>query len=65
MADGLGINTIAEGVETREQLEFLKLHKCHLVQGYYFNKPVCHDEIIRLLQAEQGNTRSTGTGTAG
>ncbi len=58
MADGLGIRTIAEGVETKEQFDFLKLHKCHQIQGYYFSKPVAFDEIVKLLQTEQDNTGS-------
>jgi diguanylate cyclase (GGDEF)-like protein/PAS domain S-box-containing protein len=53
MANALGIETIAEGVETREQLDFLKLHKCNLMQGYYFSKPVAFDEVEKLLQQEQ------------
>lgn len=40
MAQNLGLQTIAEGVETAEQLAFLRLHGCHEVQGYYFSKPL-------------------------
>jgi len=40
MAHSLSMNVIAEGVETLEQLEFLQQHKCDMVQGYYFSKPV-------------------------
>jgi diguanylate cyclase (GGDEF)-like protein/PAS domain S-box-containing protein len=40
MASNLGLQTIAEGVETAEQLSFLRLHGCHEVQGYYFSKPL-------------------------
>jgi diguanylate cyclase (GGDEF)-like protein/PAS domain S-box-containing protein len=40
MANNLGLQTIAEGVETTEQLAFLRLHGCHEVQGYYFSKPL-------------------------
>ena len=57
MANALGIETIAEGVETREQLEFLKLHKCNLMQGYYFSKPVAFDEVEKLLQQEQDDAQ--------
>ena len=52
MAKGLGIKTVAEGVETREQLDFLKLYKCDLMQGYYFSKPVAYNEIVNLLRKE-------------
>ena len=39
MASSLGMQTIAEGVETEQQLEFLRLHGCNEAQGYYFSKP--------------------------
>ncbi|MHB1567284.1 MAG: GGDEF/EAL domain-containing response regulator [Acidiferrobacter sp.] len=39
MAQSLDIEVIAEGVETQEQVEFLRAQGCHLVQGYYFSKP--------------------------
>lgn len=53
MARGLGIKTVAEGVETREQLEFLQANKCNLMQGYYFSRPVGFDEIVGLLQQQE------------
>ncbi|MEH7883879.1 EAL domain-containing protein [Bacillus sp. JJ1609] len=40
MAHNLGLTVIAEGVETQEQLELLKHHKCNEAQGYHFSKPV-------------------------
>ncbi|MCJ7802365.1 MAG: EAL domain-containing protein [Candidatus Marinimicrobia bacterium] len=40
MARNLGLQTIAEGVESAEQLAFLRLHGCDEVQGYYFSKPL-------------------------
>jgi len=45
MAKGLGINVIAEGVEEREQLQFLSDQDCHDVQGYYYMKPKPAKEI--------------------
>ena len=40
LAQELGMNTIVEGVETKEQLEFLKSISCDIFQGYYFAKPM-------------------------
>ena len=40
MAHSLKLNVIAEGVETREQLEFLRERKCQQAQGYYFARPL-------------------------
>jgi len=40
MAARLGLQTIAEGVETAGQLEFLRDSGCHEVQGYFFSKPL-------------------------
>ena len=40
MAEDLGVDVVAEGVETKEQLDFLTRHGCQYVQGYYFSKPL-------------------------
>ncbi len=47
MAMALGKETIAEGVETREQMEFLKEIGCTKLQGFYYSKPMSLDEIFR------------------
>lgn len=48
MAQTLGLQHVAEGVETEEQFEFLKSIGCGKVQGYYFGKPLPYDECIGL-----------------
>jgi len=49
MASSLGLRAIAEGVETAEQLAFLRLHGCNEVQGYYFSKPLTAQAFDQFL----------------
>lgn len=49
MAHSLGLQVMAEGVETRQQLAFLKALKCDQAQGYYFSPPVAAEEFGVLL----------------
>ena len=49
MAHSLNQHVIAEGVETKEQLEFLRTHGCNSIQGYYFSKPVSATDMTSLL----------------
>ena len=50
MAHSLGIDVIAEGIETKEQLRLLIAQKCNHYQGYYFSKPVPVSEMINILK---------------
>lgn len=50
MAKELGIKTLAEGVETQEQLAFLQTRGCQYIQGYYFSKPLNAKELEDLLK---------------
>jgi EAL domain-containing protein (putative c-di-GMP-specific phosphodiesterase class I)/GGDEF domain-containing protein len=52
MARGCGLKAIAEGVETREQMQFLYAQGCHHMQGYLFSKPVASEEFAAQLDAE-------------
>ncbi|HUW98986.1 MAG TPA: EAL domain-containing protein [Acidiferrobacter sp.] len=49
MAHALGIETVAEGVETHEQMTFLQARGCQLAQGYFFSRPRPSDEIEHML----------------
>ncbi|WP_018293454.1 putative bifunctional diguanylate cyclase/phosphodiesterase [Mariprofundus ferrooxydans] len=50
MAHSLGMEVIAEGVETKYQLEFLRGHGCDMIQGYLFSRPVPPEQIAEILQ---------------
>jgi len=53
LAKKLHLTTIAECVETQEQLELLKVKKCDLIQGYLFSKPVPKEEFTKLLEQQK------------
>ncbi|MDP4527958.1 EAL domain-containing protein [Alkalimonas delamerensis] len=48
MAQQMNLRVVAEGVETSEQVAFLKQHQCALVQGYYFSMPLAEQELSQL-----------------
>jgi diguanylate cyclase (GGDEF)-like protein/PAS domain S-box-containing protein len=50
MAQSLKLKVIAEGVETEEQLRYLREHGCHAMQGYLFSKPLPAEEMTALLK---------------
>ena len=49
LAKELGIKTIAEGVETKQQYEYLAETGCDMIQGYYFDKPLPEEEFLRRI----------------
>lgn len=51
MAKALKFDTVAEGVETQAEFNFLKQHHCNLYQGYFFSKPLRFHEFEQLLSA--------------
>lgn len=60
ISDSLGVPTIAEGVETAEQLATLKAMGCDIVQGYYFSKPVSAPEFEVFLSKRRNSDKEGG-----
>jgi diguanylate cyclase (GGDEF)-like protein len=67
MAHALGKRVVAEGIETAEQLEFLRERRCDLAQGFYLARPLSGQVVTELLQAraqagdqEFGEVREAG-----
>jgi len=52
LAHNLSLKVVAEGVETEEQLKFLRLLRCDDWQGYLFSKPVSAEDFRNLLDSE-------------
>ncbi|RSL33957.1 bifunctional diguanylate cyclase/phosphodiesterase [Salibacterium salarium] len=49
LGHNLKLKVIAEGVETKEQLDFLKQYQCDVIQGYYFSKPIDSNNIPNMI----------------
>jgi len=50
MGKALSLTVVAEGVETVEQMNFLKEHSCNEMQGFYFSKPIEPEQFADLLR---------------
>lgn len=50
MAHSMGLKVVAEGVETKDQLRFIKQQKCDQIQGFYLSKPVNQEEVEHLIK---------------
>ncbi|NPA42391.1 MAG: EAL domain-containing protein [Aquificae bacterium] len=50
IAHNLGLKAVAEGVETEDQLIFLKLWQCDIAQGFYFSPPITFESILEMLR---------------
>lgn len=60
MGQSMGMQVLAEGVETAEQLEFLRQHGCNFYQGYLCSRPVSAADFAQLLQAEAQRRHQSG-----
>lgn len=52
MLINIGKTVTAEGVENKAQQQWLKLHGCHIGQGYYYDKPLSEDNALKLIKFE-------------
>ena len=64
LASDLGVQVVAEGVETREQAEWLKSLDCQYAQGHLYSKPVDADDATKLLQSQAEPSAGPGAGGA-
>jgi diguanylate cyclase (GGDEF)-like protein len=53
LAKKLNYKVVAEGVETKDQVEFLKDSQCDLMQGFYFSKPIPAHKVLLMLETER------------
>jgi diguanylate cyclase (GGDEF)-like protein len=60
MGRSLSLAVVAQGVETREQAEFLRAHACDEIQGFYFRKPMPAEQFTQLLLGEASGATYTG-----
>ena len=68
LARGLNMKVVAEGVDSEEQLTFLRAFRCDTIQGFYFSRPVPASEVLSLVETskpenyegESAKTRTIG-----
>jgi EAL domain-containing protein (putative c-di-GMP-specific phosphodiesterase class I) len=54
MGKSLSLTVVAQGVETKEQVDFLREHACDELQGFYFNQPLPAAQFAAVLSAQTG-----------
>jgi diguanylate cyclase (GGDEF)-like protein/PAS domain S-box-containing protein len=60
MGHSLGLNVVAEGVETEGQLEFLRRQGCDQIQGHWFSPPLDADDCLAFIRQRQAGAAPTG-----
>jgi diguanylate cyclase (GGDEF)-like protein len=61
MGKSLSLTVIVQGVETKEQADFLRAHACDELQGFYFNRPLPANQFAQLMRAQTANITYVGT----
>jgi diguanylate cyclase (GGDEF)-like protein len=61
MGKSLSLTVVAQGVETKEQADFLRQHACDEFQGFYFNKPMSADQFTKLLREQDAGITLLGS----
>jgi len=64
MGRSLSLTVVAQGVETREQAEFLRAHACDEFQGFYFNRPLSAHKFTELLRTQDTDASLTDSRAA-
>jgi len=62
LGQSMGLEVIAEGVETEAQRDFLAMHGCYRYQGYFFSKPLPLDDFERFVDLYSGRDLASNTG---
>ena len=57
MAHELGKKAIAEGVEERHQVDFLKKYQCDYVQGFFYSKPLAMEDFLSFIEKQDFHTQ--------
>jgi EAL domain-containing protein (putative c-di-GMP-specific phosphodiesterase class I) len=65
MGKTLSLTVVAQGVETKEQAQFLREHACDEFQGFYFNKPMSATQFTALLQGRNFDSAAGFTAPSG
>ena len=60
MAHGLKLRVVAEGVETKEQLDVLRAHHCDIIQGYFFSQPLPCNLVEQMIKSHRNKQRASG-----
>jgi diguanylate cyclase (GGDEF)-like protein len=61
MGKSLSLTVVAQGVETKEQADFLRAHACDELQGFYFNRPLPAYQFAQLMRAQTAEISYVGT----